>query len=124
MLKPNLRYMLCYFSCSILLSSVDPNKCTGRICFYYQAHSTRNVSIYMRRFLFGQVYDKSTGHVKQCLKCHVSYPIQSILKEARSVTMNIFRFFFYFLLNIFVKIELSYVFTINMFITAENCIAK
>ena len=37
-----------------------------------------------------------------------------LFKEARSVTMNIFRFFFYFLFISFVKIELSYVFTINI----------
>ena len=35
--------------------------------------------------------------------------------------MNIFRFFFYFLFKSFVKKkELSYVFTINMFSTAET----
>ena len=38
--------------------------------------------------------------------------------------MNIFRIFFYFLFKSFEKIELSYVFTINMFSTAENCIEK
>ena len=46
-----------------------------------------------------------------------------LLKETRSVTMNIFRKR-YFLFNSFVKIELSYVFTINMFITVENCTEK
>ena len=33
--------------------------------------------------------------------------------------MNIFRFFFLF--KSFVKVELSYVFTINLFTIAENC---
>ena len=42
------------------------------------------------------------------------------VKETRSVTMNIFRKK-YFLFKSFVKIELSYVFTINMFSTAESC---
>ena len=37
--------------------------------------------------------------------------------------MNIFRFF-YFLFKSFVKKELSYVFTINMFSTAENCMGS
>ena len=37
--------------------------------------------------------------------------------------MNIFRFF-YFLFKSFVKIELSYVFIINMFSTAENCMGS
>ena len=41
-------------------------------------------------------------------------------KEARSATMNIFRFF-YFLFKSFVNVELSYVFTINLFTIAENC---
>ena len=41
------------------------------------------------------------------------------LKAAYSVTMNIFRKFS-FLFKSFVKVELSYVFTIKMFSTAEN----
>ena len=45
------------------------------------------------------------------------------LKETWSVTMNIFRKIS-FLFKSFVKIELSYVFTINMFSTAENCMEK
>ena len=47
----------------------------------------------------------------------------SIIKAAYSVTMNIFRFF-YFLFKSFVKVELSHVFTIKMFSTAENCMEK
>ena len=39
----------------------------------------------------------------------------AIFKKTRSVTMNIFLF------KLFVKTELSYVFTINMFSTAESC---
>ena len=35
-------------------------------------------------------------------------------KAAYSVTMNIFLFFFYFLFKSFVKVELSYVFTIKL----------
>ena len=45
------------------------------------------------------------------------------IKETRSVTMNIFRKK-YFLFKSFVKIELSYIFTINMVSTAENCSEK
>ena len=44
-------------------------------------------------------------------------------KETKSATMNIFRFF-YFLFKSFVKVELSYVFTINLFTKAENCTEK
>ena len=44
-------------------------------------------------------------------------------KEAKSATMNIFRFF-YFLFKSFVKVELSYVFTIYLFTIAENCTEK
>ena len=38
----------------------------------------------------------------------------------KSAIMNFFRFFFLF--KSFVKVELSYSFTINLFATAENCI--
>ena len=46
------------------------------------------------------------------------------IKAAYSVTMNIFRKKKYFLFKSFVKVELSYVFTIKMFSTAENCMEK
>ena len=46
------------------------------------------------------------------------------VKETKSATMNIFRFFFYFLFKSFVKVDLSYVFTINLFTIAENCTEK
>ena len=49
---------------------------------------------------------------------------KTFIKETRSVTMNIFRNKKYFLFKLFVKIELNYVFTINMFSTAENCMKK
>ena len=45
------------------------------------------------------------------------------LKETESVTMNIFRKK-KFLFKSFVKKELSYIFTINMFSAAENCMEK
>ena len=45
----------------------------------------------------------------------------ALFKETKSATMNIFRIFFYFLFKSFVKVELSYVFTINLFTIAENC---
>ena len=45
-------------------------------------------------------------------------------KAAQSATMNIFRFFFNFLFKSFVKVELSSVFTINLFTIAENCMEK
>ena len=48
----------------------------------------------------------------------------AIVKETKSATMNIFRFFFIFFLNRFVKVELSYVFTKNLFTVAENCTEK
>ena len=44
----------------------------------------------------------------------------TLLKEAKSVTLNIFRKNNSFLFKSFVKIELSYVFTINIFSTAET----
>ena len=42
------------------------------------------------------------------------------IKETKSATMNIF----YFLFKSFVKVELKYVFTINLFTIAENCTEK
>ena len=48
----------------------------------------------------------------------------SNVKETKSATIDIFRFFFYFLFKSIVKVELSYVFTINMFAMAENCMEK
>ena len=49
--------------------------------------------------------------------------LQIIIKAAYSVTVNIFRKID-FLFKSFVKVELSYVFTIKMFSTAENCMEK
>ena len=45
------------------------------------------------------------------------------LKETKSATMNIFRIFLFFF-KLFVKVELSYVFTINLLTIAENCTEK
>ena len=47
----------------------------------------------------------------------------SAFKETKSANMNIFRFF-YFLFKSFVNVELSIVFTINMFTIVENCTEK
>ena len=49
--------------------------------------------------------------------------IMLTIKETRSVTMNIFSKK-YFLFKSFVKLELSYIFIINMVSTAENCKEK
>ena len=46
-----------------------------------------------------------------------------LLNETKSATMNIFRFF-YFVFKSFVKVEFSYVFTINMFTIAEKGMNK
>ena len=43
------------------------------------------------------------------------------VKAAYSVIINTFRKKNYFLFKSFVKVEISYVFTIKMFNTAENC---
>ena len=48
---------------------------------------------------------------------------EDIFKETKSATMNFFSIF-YFLFKSFVKVELSYVFTINLFTIAENCTEK
>ena len=44
-------------------------------------------------------------------------------KETKSATMNIFQIF-HFLFKSIVNVELSYVFTINLFTIAENCTEK
>ena len=44
-------------------------------------------------------------------------------EETKSATMSMV-YFFYFLFKSFVKVELSYIFTINMFTIAENCTEK
>ena len=49
--------------------------------------------------------------------------LNSDFKETRSVTMNIFRKK-KILFKSFVKIELSYVFTMNMFSTTESCMEQ
>ena len=56
------------------------------------------------------------GRKKNAFYCNV-------LKETKSATMNIFRKK-YFLFKTFVKVELSYVFTKNLFTIAENCTEK
>ena len=49
--------------------------------------------------------------------------VEMLLKVTKPVTMKIFRKK-YFIFESFAKIKLSYVFTINMFSTAENCMEK
>ena len=58
---------------------------------------------------------------KKSIPLEHSAILLTFIKETKSATMNIFRNFFYFLLKSFVKVELSYVFTINLFNIAENC---
>ena len=44
--------------------------------------------------------------------------------KLHTLQLLIFLDFFYFLFKSFVKVELSYVFTINLFTIAENCTEK
>ena len=72
-----------------------------------------------------QIANTAMSRLQQKIPLLVSTAlIQLYIKEARSVTMTIFRKKKSFLFKSFVKIELSYVFTINMFSTAENCMEK
>ena len=50
-------------------------------------------------------------------------PISLMVKETKSATKNIFRKKS-FLFKSFVKVELSFVFTMNLFTIAENCMEK
>ena len=52
------------------------------------------------------------------------YYVSCGVKETKSATMNIFSIFFYFRFKSFAKVELSYVFTMNLFTIAENCTEK
>ena len=49
-----------------------------------------------------------------------------LIKETKFATMNIFFyfFFFHFRFKLFLKVEFSYVFTINLFTIAINCTEK
>ena len=57
------------------------------------------------------------------MKFHNVILEEMLFKAAYSVTMNIFRQIL-FSFKSFVKVELSYVFTIIMFSTAKNCMEK
>ena len=70
--------------------------------------------------LFANIIDKCKY---LSTKTYVVGTQKSRLKAAYAVTMNIFRNF-YFLFESFVKVEISYVFTIKMFSTAKNCMEK
>ena len=65
-----------------------------------------------------------------CFEIFVCYKLYTVpnrvklVKETKSATMNNFRFFFYFLFKSFVKVELIYIFTINLFTIADNCTEK
>ena len=48
----------------------------------------------------------------------------TVFLKLHSLQLFIFFELFYFLFKSFVKVELSYVFTINMFTIAENCTVK
>ena len=91
------------------------------------------------QFLFGlilYVSINSYGHVETVSSPRHTFSWASLIKrltsnlctnfrfkETRSVTLNIFRKKKN-LFKSFVKIELSYVFTINMLIKVENCMEK
>ena len=63
----------------------------------------------------------SEGSILQYFRPALNFSFS--FKKTKSATMNIFRFF-YFLFKSFLKVELSYVFTINLFTIAENCTDK
>ena len=54
---------------------------------------------------------------------HLDATVIGPVKETKSAILNIFEIF-HFLFKSFVKVELSYAFTINMFTIAENCTEK
>ena len=52
-------------------------------------------------------------------KRYISHSENPTLKETKSATINIFRNF-YFVFKSFIKVQVSYVFTINLFTIAET----
>ena len=84
------------------------------------------VSSYTDATISYQSQSSCVGNVicsRTCVKRLRSKRPKIGFKETRSVTMIIFRKK-YFLFKSFVKIELSYVFTIDMFSTAESCMEQ
>ena len=73
----------------------------------------------LNRFVHGGM-----NHISN-VKVHLifTFPLR-VFKAAYYVTMNIFRKKKHFLFKSFVKVELSYVVTINLISTAENCMGK
>ena len=59
----------------------------------------------------------------KCKICFTVYTGETKINDTYLLTMNFFEIF-YFLFKSFVKVELSYVFTVNLFTIAENCTEK
>ena len=72
---------------------------------------------------FFQILKKNPSQSSKKKLKNQSYYFFVFFKAAYSVTMHIFQKN-YFLFKSFVKVELSYVFTIKMFSSAENCMEK
>ena len=85
---------------------------------FFLPKSNRNVCFFKKNN--EKIFDRRRLSAAGASVYHVIF-IGYIFKETKSATMSIFRFFFYFLLKSFVKIEISYVFTINLFTIVENC---
>ena len=92
--------------------------------FHSFRFSTIQISV---TFYFSFDFDRVCGllHflIRSCITDALAFNVDLLFKETRSVTINIFRKK-YFHIKSFVKIELSYVFTINMFSTAETCMEQ
>ena len=71
---------------------------------------TKIINALIGKFFFYNGYVQSEHHAM-------------IIKETKSATINIF-VKKSFLKMVFVKVKLSYVFTINLFTIAENCMDK
>ena len=70
-----------------------------------------------------RIFDPILTQIMDSFVAHNLILQHFMFKEAKSVTMNTFRKK-KILFKSFVKIELNYVFTINMFSTAENYMEK
>ena len=102
-----------------MANSVDPDQtapigavCSGSTLFA----SILNSSVMLENYL------QQTTSADDIFRC-IFFLGALRVKKTKSATMNIFRKFS-FLFKSFVKVELSYVFTINLCTISENCMEK
>ena len=112
-----------------LAYSEDPDEMPHNAAFHQGLHWLLRQAIFRKRntILFENYYlwplDIYSGQAQvYCIKPKEEFT--SILKRLSLQLWTFFDYFFYYFFKSFVKVELSYVFTINLFTMAENCTEK